>query len=285
MALIECNECGAQVSDKASKCPKCGNPLKAGKERTKQIINKTIGIFCLLAAIATATLEIFNVRYLFRFDIEGIDHDKYYTINDYTNAYVDYGGHTTELVLIMIVVVALLWIAQIKLLPRIKSLYVPLFTAIFLSICCYIQYNREKTKEEKELALEQYRQKIAMSYPDFKQKEAEAPKVEAGKELLSKELKGCYSFDIEHLIGMTDTVAINYCNALNEFAIKTWNRPLNGLGVNIYQAAYYNDYGRKVTDKFYVFFKDEKPIKYAKENIIKECSSGDLLFLMLHNFE
>ena len=31
MALIECNECGAQVSDKASKCPKCGNPMKAGK--------------------------------------------------------------------------------------------------------------------------------------------------------------------------------------------------------------------------------------------------------------
>lgn len=27
MALIECSECGNQVSDKASACPKCGNPI------------------------------------------------------------------------------------------------------------------------------------------------------------------------------------------------------------------------------------------------------------------
>jgi len=27
MALIKCNECGAEVSDKASKCPKCGYPI------------------------------------------------------------------------------------------------------------------------------------------------------------------------------------------------------------------------------------------------------------------
>jgi hypothetical protein len=27
MALINCNECGNQISDKASACPKCGNPV------------------------------------------------------------------------------------------------------------------------------------------------------------------------------------------------------------------------------------------------------------------
>jgi len=27
MALIECNECGNQVSDKATSCPKCGAPI------------------------------------------------------------------------------------------------------------------------------------------------------------------------------------------------------------------------------------------------------------------
>lgn len=27
MALIECDECGAEVSSKAAACPKCGNPL------------------------------------------------------------------------------------------------------------------------------------------------------------------------------------------------------------------------------------------------------------------
>jgi hypothetical protein len=29
MALIACSECGNQVSDKASACPKCGNPIAA----------------------------------------------------------------------------------------------------------------------------------------------------------------------------------------------------------------------------------------------------------------
>lgn len=27
MALIQCNECSNQVSDKADACPKCGNPI------------------------------------------------------------------------------------------------------------------------------------------------------------------------------------------------------------------------------------------------------------------
>lgn len=29
MALIDCPECGRQVSDKASACPGCGHPIKA----------------------------------------------------------------------------------------------------------------------------------------------------------------------------------------------------------------------------------------------------------------
>ena len=28
MALIKCNECGHMISDKATKCPKCGCPTK-----------------------------------------------------------------------------------------------------------------------------------------------------------------------------------------------------------------------------------------------------------------
>ena len=28
MALISCNECGRQVSDKASQCPGCGAPIR-----------------------------------------------------------------------------------------------------------------------------------------------------------------------------------------------------------------------------------------------------------------
>lgn len=28
MALIQCEECGREISDKAKTCPKCGNPIK-----------------------------------------------------------------------------------------------------------------------------------------------------------------------------------------------------------------------------------------------------------------
>lgn len=27
MALVSCNECGSEISDKAAACPKCGNPM------------------------------------------------------------------------------------------------------------------------------------------------------------------------------------------------------------------------------------------------------------------
>jgi len=35
MALINCSECGAEVSDKAASCPKCGAPITAAKEVEK----------------------------------------------------------------------------------------------------------------------------------------------------------------------------------------------------------------------------------------------------------
>ena len=38
MALIKCNECGKEVSDKASTCPNCGCPIFEKKEESKVII-------------------------------------------------------------------------------------------------------------------------------------------------------------------------------------------------------------------------------------------------------
>jgi len=35
MALINCSECGKQISDKAEFCPSCGNPIKQTKETTR----------------------------------------------------------------------------------------------------------------------------------------------------------------------------------------------------------------------------------------------------------
>lgn len=284
MALIECNECGTQVSDKASKCPKCGNPMKAGKEKTKKIINKIIGVVCLLAAIAILIIIYIDEIELIRTHIHGENYDRYYTITDYSDAYVKGYVKMVPLVLLIIGAIVLLLIAKIKLLPRIKSLYFTLVTAFILIISCFIQYDKEKTEDERMLMRYKSQQMLAMSASDFEQKEAEVPRVEAGKELLAQELKGCYSSNIR-LLDMPDSIITGYCNELNKLSIKTWNTPLNGLDLKVYQANYENEYGNRTTDRFYVFFKEDKPIKYAKENIIREWSELDMLFLMKHNFE
>jgi len=56
MALIECSECGHQVSDKANTCPQCGAPVGAeeGSEvqsEQAQGKNKVTGIIALLVLI------------------------------------------------------------------------------------------------------------------------------------------------------------------------------------------------------------------------------------------
>ena len=35
MALIKCNECGKERSDKAKVCPNCGNPISTNKKKKK----------------------------------------------------------------------------------------------------------------------------------------------------------------------------------------------------------------------------------------------------------
>jgi len=271
MALIECNECGTQVSDKASKCPKCGNPMKAGKENTKKIINKIIGVVCLLAAIAILIIIYIDEIELIRTHIHGVNYDRYYTITDYSDAYVKGYVKMVPLVLLIIGAIVLLLIAKIKLLPRIKSLYFTLVTAFILIISCFIQYDKEKTEDERELMRYKSQQMLAMSASDFEQKEAEAPRVEAGKEYLAQEL-GCSIYDIHLLSGMTDSSIVNYCNELNKKSKEWRNKSLNGLGLNIYQATYENKYGKRETGRFHVFFKDDKPIKCANEDLLE--SSG-----------
>lgn len=68
MALIKCSECGADISEKASACPKCGCPL----DITKQIISdakkkkcKKIIIFLIvvLVIIIILLVGIFAVKY------------------------------------------------------------------------------------------------------------------------------------------------------------------------------------------------------------------------------
>lgn len=59
MALIECDECGKKVSDKASSCPHCGNPIKLEEtysDKEHEIVtvksNLIIIIFLCLCIIA-----------------------------------------------------------------------------------------------------------------------------------------------------------------------------------------------------------------------------------------
>lgn len=36
MSLVNCNECGKQISDKAEMCPHCGNPIKIVERRPEK---------------------------------------------------------------------------------------------------------------------------------------------------------------------------------------------------------------------------------------------------------
>jgi hypothetical protein len=62
MALINCPECGTQVSDKAISCPKCGHPMNEPANGGKYPSSVTIGwmgiaiialVFGLFALIGT----------------------------------------------------------------------------------------------------------------------------------------------------------------------------------------------------------------------------------------
>ena len=58
MALIDCEECGKEISKKAELCPNCGAPTKWGKKQAKKSkISKrgnTQGCGCLLILVAIA---------------------------------------------------------------------------------------------------------------------------------------------------------------------------------------------------------------------------------------
>ena len=68
MALIQCPECGKEVSDKALACPNCGNPIaapvekvKAKKRRPRKKLSRTariILVVCLAAVVVLAGLQI-----------------------------------------------------------------------------------------------------------------------------------------------------------------------------------------------------------------------------------
>lgn len=68
MALVKCSECGADVSEKASICPKCGCPLDITKqvifETQKKKNRKIITIVtCILVVLVLSVVCVFTVKY------------------------------------------------------------------------------------------------------------------------------------------------------------------------------------------------------------------------------
>lgn len=46
MALIKCNECGKEISDKANTCPNCGCPIEKGKKKVRIIKSGGLALRC-----------------------------------------------------------------------------------------------------------------------------------------------------------------------------------------------------------------------------------------------
>ena len=55
MALVECGECKAEVSDKAAACPKCGAPIKAAEPPKTQSVSAAQGCLFVLVLIGLVT--------------------------------------------------------------------------------------------------------------------------------------------------------------------------------------------------------------------------------------
>lgn len=311
MALIECNECGTQVSDKASKCPKCGNPMKpSSSERAKTFFKSKlfIGIICSLIGLAGILLAFLCIGIRPEYEIcDGLTNFSIpdYKINsntvldwalgtDYSKLYVS-GNYSVGLHWLFVIIgIIFLCIAMKMFFPELNKWILVGLTLVTISFTV-LNIRSKSLPVETKLKNLQARVETYINSPEYQADllaikkynariEKEKVKENAGKELLAQELKGCYSNDVS-LIGMPDSIITGYCNELNKLSIKTWNIPLNGLDLKVYQANYENEYGNRTTDRFYVFFKDEKPIKYAKEDFIREGSELKMLFLMLRDFE
>ena len=307
MALIECNECGTQVSDKASKCPKCGNPMKpSSSERAKTFFKSKlfIGIICSLIGLAGILLAFLCIGIRPEYEIcDGLTNDFIYDFDinrmslldwalgtDYSKLYVSETYSVGQHWLLVIIGIIFLCIAMKMFFPELNKWILVGLTLVTISFTV-LNIRSKSLPVETKLKNLQARVETYINSPEYQadlleleKEKARKKKVDAGKELLAQELKGCYSTDVR-LLDMPDSLITGYCNELNKLSIKTWNTPLNGLDLKVYQANYENEYGNRTTDRFYVFFKDEKPIKYAKEDFIREGSELKMLFLMLRDFE
>ena len=51
MALINCSECGKEISNKADKCPNCGNPINNIHGEGEGCFMQTLNVGCVITAV------------------------------------------------------------------------------------------------------------------------------------------------------------------------------------------------------------------------------------------
>ena len=59
MAIINCKECGQEISSKAEKCPKCGNPINE-KEKEGCFL-QTLNTGCMILVVFISVTIILSV--------------------------------------------------------------------------------------------------------------------------------------------------------------------------------------------------------------------------------
>lgn len=59
MAIINCKECGQEISSKAEKCPKCGNPINE-KEKEGCFL-QTLNMGCSIIVVIVGALLLFGL--------------------------------------------------------------------------------------------------------------------------------------------------------------------------------------------------------------------------------
>ncbi len=85
MGLIECPECGREISDRAKKCPGCGYPIKkrikvsfkSGKKKTSVFKNKLF-VFCVVFVLTISVgigtfLKLWKPAYIYRSTVVSTD--------------------------------------------------------------------------------------------------------------------------------------------------------------------------------------------------------------------
>ena len=94
MALINCPECGKEISDEAKSCPNCGKPLKVKREIkiNKKKLGIVIGIIVVLTIGIIVGLRIYtnNPDYVIKKYVEAINNGKFDELEKYEYNYEDY---------------------------------------------------------------------------------------------------------------------------------------------------------------------------------------------------